>query len=74
MTAHDIEAGGSYACKYLDLTGKECLAVIIKRDRESELLIIRDVDTGIEFTARYEDVHDIDTVEWTDQSAGLQSN
>lgn len=67
MTAHDIEPGKSYACKYLDLTGKACVAVIVKRDPESELLKIRDVDTGIEFIARYTDVHDIDTVEWTSQ-------
>lgn len=64
MTPHDIQAGISYACKYTDLAGKECVAVIVKRDSESELLIIRDVETDIEFTARYEDVFDIDTVEW----------
>lgn len=64
MTPHDIEAGKSYAGKYTDLSGRECLAVIVRRDPEVELLVIRDVETGIEFTCRYEDVRDIDTVEW----------
>ena len=66
MTPHDIRPGESYACKYRDLAGKECLAVIVRRDREVELLIIRDVETGIEFTARYTDVYDIDSVEWVE--------
>ena len=66
MTPHDIEPGSSYACKYRDLAGEECLAVIVRRDTDVELLIIRDVATGIEFTARYEDVFDIDTVDWVE--------
>jgi hypothetical protein len=64
MTPHDICPGESYACKYRDLSGRECLALIVRRDPEVELLIIRDVETGIEFTARYTDVFDIDSVEW----------
>jgi len=64
MTPHDIEPGKSYACKYTDLEGRECVAVIVRRDPSAELLIVRDVETEIEFTARYEDVRDIDTVEW----------
>jgi hypothetical protein len=64
MKPQDIQAGISYACKYTDLAGKECIAIIVKRDPEQELLVLRDVETNIEFTARYEDVTDIDTIEW----------
>jgi hypothetical protein len=64
MKPQDIQAGVSYACKYTDLAGKSCLAIIVKRDPEQELLVLRDLETDHEFTARYEDVHDIDTVEW----------
>jgi len=64
MKPQDIQAGVSYACEYTDLAGQTCLAIIVKRDPEQELLLIRDVETDMEFTARYEDVSNIDTVEW----------
>lgn len=66
VTAQDIKPGTSYACKYRDLAGAECVAVILKRDPEQELLALRDVSTGLEMVLSYSDVWDIDTVEWLD--------
>ena len=34
----DIEPGKSYACKYIDLTGTECVAVIHTRDTAAKLV------------------------------------
>lgn len=65
MKPQDIEPGKSYACKYTDLTGTKCLALIVQRDPENELLILRDVDTAIEMIVPYSAVEDVDTVEWT---------
>lgn len=66
LTAQDIEPGTSYACKYRDLAGDECVAIIVKRDSEQELLALQDLATGMEMVLSYGDVWDIDTVEWTD--------
>jgi len=66
MKPEDIEPGKSYACKYTDLAGVECLALVITRDTEKQLLKLRDVATGHEFTVSYDQVRDLDTVEWVD--------
>lgn len=61
----DIQPGNSYACKYTDLTKNAALAIILKRDVEHQLLEVRDVDSGHTMTLSWDDVYDIDTVEWT---------
>lgn len=64
IQAEDLEPGRSYACKYIDLAGETCLAVIVRRDTEKRLLELEDVDTGTRMVLGYDSVHDIDTVEW----------
>jgi len=64
MKPQDIEPGRSYACKYTDLAGEECLALVVTRDTQKGLLKLRDLDTGVEFVVAYADVRDLDIVEW----------
>jgi len=66
MTPHDITPGQSYACKYTDLAGEVCLALVVTRDTQKQLLKLRDVATGHEFTVSYDEIADLDTVEWVD--------
>jgi hypothetical protein len=62
----DITPGQSYACKYKDLTGLACVAVIVTRDTLGGMVKLRDVDTGVEMILPYDDIWDVDTVEWVD--------
>lgn len=63
MKLEDIIPGQSYACKYQDLQGP-ALAIIVKRDVEHRRVQIRDVDTGHTMTLSWDDVWDVDEVEW----------
>lgn len=66
MNADEMIAGASYACKYTDLAGKECIALVTVRDRDRRMLMLKDLETGIEFSASYDDVRELDRVEWQD--------
>ena len=61
----DVEPGSSYACKYriLGMTG---LGVIRIRDLQQELVELQDVESGEIYTVPFEDIWDVDTVEWQD--------
>jgi len=63
----DIEPGKSYACKYIDLTGTECVAVIHTRDTAAKLVEVCDVESQMMMTLAYENIFDVDTVIWQEQ-------
>jgi len=65
----DIEAGKSYACRFLireGLATQELFGVIKTRDTERELAEIVDLETDTVYAVRWEDCWDIDEVEWRD--------
>jgi|TARA_B110000483_G_C17871549_1_gene418190 hypothetical protein len=49
----------------------EGIGVITHRDINSELVKLKDQDSGQEFVVGYDEIWDVDTVEWVDQ---LESN
>jgi len=65
----DIEAGKSYACRFLireGLATEERFGVIKTRDTEQELAEIVDVNSNDTYVVKWEDCWDIDEVEWRD--------
>lgn len=69
LTFKDIEAGKSYACKFLvrnGLSSTEYFGVIKTRDCDQELAEIVVVDSGEEFVVKWSDCWAIDEVEWHD--------
>lgn len=66
-----LDAQGKPAQLNLGETAKgpgvyEGLGVISQRDMESQLVKLVDVETQREFVVNFEDIWDIDTVEWQD--------
>lgn len=65
----DIEAGKSYACRFLireGLATTEKFGVIKTRDSERELAEIVEVDSEETYVVKWSDCWDIDEVEWRD--------
>lgn len=62
----DLEPGRSYACMYTDLTGP-ALAIIVKRDVENQLVELRDLESNHTVILAWDQVYDIDTVEWRNE-------
>jgi len=65
----DIEAGKSYACRFLireGLATAEKFGVIKTRDSERELAEIVEVDSEETYVVKWSDCWDIDEVEWRD--------
>ena len=67
MNIQDILPGKSYACKYLDLSGTECVAVIHTRDTEQELVRVCDVESDMMMTLAYALIYDVDVIDWQEQ-------
>ena len=67
MNIQDILPGKSYACKYLDLSGAECVAVIHTRDTEQELVRVCDVESDMMMTLAYALIYDVDVIDWQEQ-------
>ena len=65
----DIEAGKSYACRFLireGLATAELFGVIKTRDTKQKLAEIVDVNSNDTYVVKWEDCWDIDEVEWRD--------
>lgn len=65
----DIEAGKSYACRFLireGLASHEKFGVIKTRDSERELAEIVETETENVYVVKWEDCWNIDEVEWRD--------
>lgn len=67
ITPHDILPGESYACKYKDLTGQDCIALILTRDLDNKRLEIKDIESDTRMILAFDEVFDIDTVEWIEE-------
>jgi hypothetical protein len=65
----DIEAGKSYACRFLireGLATTEKFGIIKTRDSEHELVEIIEVDSEETYVVKWDDCWDLDEVEWRD--------
>lgn len=62
----DIVPGNSYACRFKNEQGDTCLGVITVRDQENQLVRVRDTESDQEYVTSWNDVWDIDTVEWVE--------
>jgi len=65
----DIEAGKSYACRFLireGLATTKLFGVIKTRDSEQQLAEIVDTESKNIYVVKWEDCWDIDEVEWRD--------
>lgn len=51
------EAGGTPALY-------ESLGVLMQRDLDNKCVRVKDVDTGVEFVVPFQDIWDVDTVDW----------
>lgn len=67
MNIQDILPGKSYACKYKDLVGTECVAVIHTRDIDNKLVRVCDVDSEMMMTLEWSECYDVDLVDWQEQ-------
>jgi hypothetical protein len=64
----DLVAGESYACRF-KITGPgayEGIGVLITRDLDQKLVKLRDTETLMEFVVPFDNIWDIDYVNWTD--------
>lgn len=69
LTFKNIEAGKSYACKFIvrnGLASSEHFGVIKTRDSSRELAEIVDLDTKQEYIVKWSDCWAIDEVDWYD--------
>lgn len=64
----DIQTGESYACRFkLEGPGAyESIGVLITRDLDKKLVRLRDTTSLMEFVVPFDNIWDIDYVEWTD--------
>jgi|TARA_R110001592_G_scaffold290603_1_gene559820 hypothetical protein len=70
----EIDPGNSYACKFRvtsllmeDGRPYESLGVLIARDADSKLVRLEDTKTKQEFVVEFDNIWDIDDVEWVDE-------
>ena len=79
----NVVEGQSYACKFrsttlLDLEGQphpqgsigdyEGVGVILRRDLDAALVRLADQKTGQEFVVGFDNIWDVDTIEWIDKT------
>ena len=62
----DIVAGESYACKY-KVDEQEKFGLILQRDVEQKLVKIQDVTSAEQYVVTFDNIWDIDEVEWVDE-------
>lgn len=48
----------------------ESIGILVQRDLDNELVVLRDEPTGMEFVIPFADIWDIDTVEWVNPITG----
>jgi hypothetical protein len=68
----ELTPGESYACRFRlvkDEDTYESIGLLLTRDLEQKLVKLRDTQTLIEFVVSFDDVWDIDHVNWTDLEA-----
>lgn len=61
----NIVAGESYACKY-KVDTEEKFGLILQRDVEQKLVKIQDLSSSEQFVVSFDDIWDVDEVEWID--------
>jgi hypothetical protein len=68
LEIQNIVPGKSYACKFKPngLTTTDSIGIIILRDKEKQLVKIKDAETSEIHVLAYKDVWDIDEVEWVE--------
>jgi hypothetical protein len=69
LTIENIEAGKSYACKFIvreGLASSQRLGVVKTRDSDRELVELVDSESQEVFVVKWSDCWDIDEVEWYD--------
>lgn len=66
----DIVSGESYACRFriVGPGNYEGIGVLLTRDLEQKLVKLRDTQSLMEFVVPFEDIWDIDYVNWTDEA------
>lgn len=62
----EITAGQTYACKY-KINKEEKFGLILQRDVEQKLVKIQDVTSAEQYVVTFDDIWDIDEVEWVDE-------
>lgn len=67
----DVVAGESYACRF-KITGPgdyEGIGVLLTRDLDQRLVKLRDTHSLMEFVVPFDDIWDIDYVNWSEDEA-----
>lgn len=61
----DVQVGKSYACRFRDGL-YEGLGILILRDVDQQLVKLRDERSNEEYIVSFDNIWDIDEIEWTD--------
>jgi len=63
----DITPGETYACKYkLGEDKEEKFGLILLRDVDQKLVKLQDLSSSEQFVVSFDDIWDVDEVEWVD--------
>lgn len=63
----DITPGETYACKYkTSEDGEEKFGLILLRDVDQHLVKLQDLSSSEQFVVSFENIWDVDEVEWVD--------
>jgi hypothetical protein len=66
---NELAAGSSYACRFkIEHDGDvyESIGLLLTRDTEQSLVKLRDIETLMEFVVPFDNIWDIDYVNWTE--------
>lgn len=67
MNIEDIEPGNSYACRFYNEDDETRLGIITVRDQNQRLVRLVDPENEQEYVTSWDDIWDIDTVEWVNE-------
>jgi hypothetical protein len=66
---NELETGQSYACRFkIEQNGDvyESIGLLLTRDTEQRLVRLKDTETFMEFVVPFDNIWDIDHVNWTE--------
>jgi hypothetical protein len=69
ININELETGQSYACRFkIEREGDvyESIGLLLTRDTEQRLVRLKDTETFMEFVVPFDNIWDIDHVNWTE--------